>query len=81
MVGHFSALLLLLSAIVYSLGLIISDQVRAGTADNMHVLENDWQFSDTPFGSDWLCWSGSSGFLQIKLGPPDGAKDSGFLHI
>ena len=36
---------------------------EGGCQQCMH--ENDWHFSDTPVGSDWLCWSRSGGFLQI----------------
>ena len=45
-----------------------------------HMHDNDWHFSDTPLGCDWLCLSGTGRFLQIKLGPLGGATDSGFLH-
>ena len=45
-----------------------------------HMCEHDWHFSDTPLGSDWLCWFGNSGFLQIKLRLLGGAADSGFFH-
>ena len=74
----------LFSTIVYSSdsSLNISVQVTAGTAPawggallSMSCLRH---FSDTPLGSDWLCWSRSCGFLQIKLQPLGGATDSGF---
>ena len=42
---------------------------EGGCQQCMH--ENDWHFSDTLLGSDWLCWSGSGGFLQIKSQPLD----------
>ena len=76
--------------LVFSLN--FSDQVRADTAHlhqeghcpvraawprcQQPVHESDWHFSDTPLSSDWLCWSRSGGFLQIKLGPLGGATDS-----
>ena len=64
-----------------SLSLSLSDQVRADTAPvggrgTASMEENDWHFSDTPLGSDWLCWSWRGGFLQIKLQPLGGATDS-----
>ena len=49
-----------------------------GAASSMH--KSDWHFSDTPLGSDWLCWFRSSGFLQIKIQPLGGARDRIFLH-
>ena len=51
---------------------------EVGCQQCMH--ENDWHFSDTHLGSDWLYWAGSGGFLQVKLGPLAGPIDSGFLH-
>ena len=52
----------LFSAVLYSLGLKVSDQVRADTA---------------PY-SPWLYWARSGGYLQIKLQPLGGATDSGY---
>ena len=80
----------LFSAIVYILGLNLSDQVRAGTVRGrgtaQYVLREgcqhyawEWHFLDTPLGSDWLCWAGSSGFMQIELGPLVDSIDSGFF--
>ena len=74
----------LFSATVYSLSLNVTDQVWAdaapawgrGTATSMH--KNDWHFSDTPLCSDWLCWSGSGGLLQIKLQPLGGTQTVDF---
>ena len=75
----------LFSAIVYSLSLDMSDQVRAGTAPVRRrglppLYAQEWHFSDTPLGCDWLYWAGSGEFLQIKLRSLGGATDSGFLH-
>ena len=56
--GIFRLCCCLFCTIIYSLGLNVSDQVRAGTASAWGRL----------LGSNWLCWSGSGGFLQIKLG-------------
>ena len=84
-----------LSTVVYSLSLSlnVSDQQalcgrgalpsthcmrEGGCQQRMH--EHDRHFSDTPLGSDWLCWFGSGGFLQIKLRPQGGATDSGFFY-
>ena len=55
-------------------GALPNSTVQGGGLPGMH--EGDWHFSDTPLGSDWLCWSRSSGFLQIKLQPLGGATDS-----
>ena len=69
----------LLSTIVNSLGMNVSDQGRAGTAPARYALheggcqqlmhENDWHSSDTPLGSHWMYWAGSGGFLQINSQP------------
>ena len=48
------------STIVYSLGLSLN--IWPGKSGQCAVgVANDWHFSDTPLGSDWLCWSGSGG--------------------
>ena len=70
----------LFSAIVNSLSLNVSDQVRAGTAPVLGrgaASSICMRIIDSP---DWLCSPGRGGFLQIKLGTVDGATVSGFLH-
>ena len=92
MVGHFSALLLLHHCLQFEFEPIWPGESRdcagegrcpvrtakGGCQQCLH--QHDWHFSDTPLGSDCLCWFLSGGFLQFKLQPLGGATDSGFHH-
>ena len=59
-VGNFSAQLLTVWAGTYLTRWEQGLHLHQGEGHCLqHRHENDWQFSDTPLGSDWLCWSRS----------------------